>query len=125
MKSRYSILLGVGTVIGLFFLVTMINSNNATDLTYIFTGILLVGGYITTYTSNIKKSRVALIAGIGVSILLIFYQLFVDKLYGSGSLNLIAFLIIPGFVMLIGGFIAKITKNEFKHLLEDLNISKS
>ena len=44
MKSRYSILLGVGTVIGLFFLVTMINSNNANDLTYIFTGILLVGG---------------------------------------------------------------------------------
>ncbi|MGB9200266.1 hypothetical protein [Methanobacterium sp.] len=73
----------------------------------------------------LKKSRVALIAGIGVSILLIFYQLFVDKLYGSGSLNLIAFLIIPGFVMLIGGFIAKITKNEFKHLLEDLDISKS
>ncbi|MGB7968467.1 MAG: hypothetical protein WCF28_02705 [Methanobacterium sp.] len=125
MKSRYSILLGVGTVIGLFFLVTMINSNNANDLTYIFTGILLVGGYITTYTSNIKKSRVALIAGIGVSILLILYQLFVDKLYGSGLLNLIAFLIIPGFVMLIGGFIAKITKNEFKHLLEDLDISKS
>ena len=125
MKSRYSILLGVGTVMGLFFLVTMVNSNNTTDLTYIFTGILLVGGYITTYTSNIKKSRLALIAGIGVSMILIVYQLFIDKLYGSGSLNLVAFLIIPGLVMIIGGFIAKITKNEFKHLLEDLNISKS
>jgi peptidoglycan/LPS O-acetylase OafA/YrhL len=125
MKSRYSILLGVGTVIGLFFLVTLFNSNNAIDLTYIFTGVLLVGGYLTTYTSNIKKSRVALIAGIGVSMILIVYQLFIDKLYGSGSLNLVTFLIIPGFVMLIGGFIAKITKNEFKHLLEDLNISKS
>jgi peptidoglycan/LPS O-acetylase OafA/YrhL len=125
MRSRYSILLGVGTVIGLFFLVILVNSSNATYLTYIFAGILLVGGYITTYTSNIKKSRVALIAGLGVSIILIVYQLFIDKLYGSGSLNLIAFLIIPGFIMLIGGFIAKITKNEFKHLLEDLNISKS
>ena len=125
MKSRYSILLGLGTVIGLFFLVTLFNSNNAIDLTYIFTGVLLVGGYLTTYTSNIKKSRVALIAGIGVSMILIVYQLFIDKLYGSGSLNLVTFLIIPGFVMLIGGFIAKITKNEFKHLLEDLNISKS
>ena len=125
MKSRYSILLGLGTVIGLFFLVTLFNSNNAIDLTYIFTGVLLVGGYLTTYTSNIKKSRVALIACIGVSMILIVYQLFIDKLYGSGSLNLVTFLIIPGFVMLIGGFIAKITKNEFKHLLEDLNISKS
>jgi hypothetical protein len=56
--------------------------------------------------------------------ILIVHQLFIDKLYGSGSLNLVAFLIIPGFVMLIGGFTAKITKNEFKHLLEDLNISK-
>jgi hypothetical protein len=125
MKSRYSILLGIGIVIALFFLVTRPNSNNGIDLTYIFTGILLVGGYITTYTSNIKKSRVVLIAGLGVSILLIVYQLFIDKLYGSGSLNIVAFLIIPGFVMIIGGFIAKITKNEFKHLLEDLNITNS
>ena len=103
----------------------MVNSSNATDLTLIFTAILLVGGYITTYTSNIRKSRVTLIAGLGVSILLIIYQLFMDKLYGTGSLNLIAFLIIPGFIMVIGGFIAKITKNEVKHLLEDLNISRS
>jgi peptidoglycan/LPS O-acetylase OafA/YrhL len=125
MKSRYSILLGAGTVIGLFFLVTLANSSNTTYLTFIFTGILLVGGYIATYTSNIKKSRVALIAGLLVSVLLIIYQLFIDKLYGSGSLNLVAFLIIPGFIMLMGGFIAKITKNEFKHLLEDLNISRS
>ncbi len=125
MRSRYSILLGAGTVIGLFFLVTLVNSSSTTYLTYILTGILLVGGYIATYTSNIKKSRVALIAGLVVSILLIVYQLFIDKLYGSGSLNLVAFLIIPGFIMAIGGFIAKITKNEFKHLLEDLHISRS
>jgi hypothetical protein len=125
MKSRYSILLSVGTVTGLFYLITMFNSNNATDLTVIFTAILLVGGYVATYTSNIGKSRVALIAGLGVSILLIIYQLFMDKLYGTGSINLIVFLIIPGFIMLIGGFIAKITKNEVKHLLEELNISRS
>lgn len=125
MRSRYSMLLGAGIVISLFFLVTLVNSSNATYLTYIFAGILLVGGYIATYTSNIKKSRVALIAGLVVSILLIVYQLFIDKLYGSGSLNLVAFLVIPGFIMMIGGFIAKITKNEFKHLLEDLNISRS
>ena len=124
MRSRYSMLLGAGIVISLFFLVTLVNSSNATYLTYIFAGILLVGGYIATYTSNIKKSRVALIAGLVVSILLIVYQLFIDKLYGSGSLNLVAFLVIPGFIMMIGGFIAKITKNEFKHLLEDLNISE-
>ena len=43
----------------------MVNSSNATDLTLIFTAILLVGGYITTYTSNIR-TRVALIAGLGV-----------------------------------------------------------
>ena len=125
MKSRYSILLGIVTVIGLLFLVTKVDSTNASGLTYIFTFILLVGGYITTYTSNIKKSRVALIAGLGVSILLIMYQLFIDNLYGAGSFNLIAFLTIPGLIMLLGGFFAKITKNELKHLLEDLNISKS
>lgn len=103
----------------------MIDSNNASYLTYIFTGILLVGEYITTYTSNINKSRVALITGLGVSILLIVYQLFIDKLYGAGSFDLIAFLTITGLIMLLGGFIAKITKNEVKHLLEDMNISKS
>ncbi len=125
MKSRYSILLGVGIVIGLFYLATMFNSSNSDYLTYIFAGILLIGGYIATYTSNIKKSRVALIAGLGVSILLIVYQLFINHLHGTGSLNLIAFLVIPGFIMLIGGFIAKITKNVFKHLLEDLLLSRS
>ena len=112
-------------VIGLFYFVTMVNSSNSDYMTYIFTAILLVGGYITTYTSNIKKSRVALIAGLGVSILLIVYQLFINHLYGTGSINLIAFLTIPGFIMLIGGFIAKITKNIFKHLLEDLKLSRS
>ena len=65
MRSRYSMLLGAGIVISLFFLVTLVNSSNATYLTYIFAGILLVGGYIATYTSNIKKSRVALIGRAG------------------------------------------------------------
>lgn len=125
MKSRYSISLGIATVLILFFMVSLINLENPVDQTYLFTIILLVGGYITTYTSNIRKSRVALIAGIGVSILLILYQLFINKTVLSGSVNLISFLIIPGFIMVIGGFIAKITKNEMKYLLNALNITKS
>jgi peptidoglycan/LPS O-acetylase OafA/YrhL len=125
MKSRYSISLGIITVIILFFMVSLINLENPVYQTYLFTIILLVGGYITTYTSNIRKSRVALIAGIGVSILLILYQLFINKTVLTGSVSLISFLIIPGFIMVIGGFIAKITKNEMKHLLKALNITKS
>ncbi len=125
MKSRYSISLGIATVLILFFMVSLINWENPMDQTYLFTIILLVGGYITTYTSNIRKSRVALIAGMGVSILLILYQLFINKTVLSGSVSLISFLIIPGFIMVIGGFIAKITKNEMKYLLNALNITKS
>ena len=125
MKSRYSISLGIVTVLILFFMVSLINWENPMDQTYLFTIILLVGGYITTYTSNIRKSRVALIAGMGVSILLILYQLFINKTVLSGSVSLISFLIIPGFIMVIGGFIAKITKNEMKYLLNALNITKS
>jgi hypothetical protein len=124
MKSRYSILLGIGIVIGLFFMVNLVIWDNTTLPTDLFLVILLVGGYIATYTSNIQKSRVALISGIGVSILLIIYQLFINKI-GSVSVNLISFVIIPGFVMLIGGFIAKNTKNEMDNLLKNLSRTRS
>jgi hypothetical protein len=125
MKSRFSILLGIGIVIGLFFMVNLVIWNNTTLPTYLFLVILLVGGYAATYTSNIQKSRVALISGIGVSILLIIYQLFINKIFSSVPVNLISFLIIPGFVMLIGGFIAKITKNQMDYLLKNLYRTRS
>jgi len=125
MKSRYSILLGMGIVIGLFILVNLVIWDNANLPTDIFLVILLVGGYMATYTSNIRKSRVALISGMGVSILLIIYQLFINKIVNYVSVNLISFVIIPGFVMLIGGFIAKITKHEMDTLLNNLHRTKS
>jgi hypothetical protein len=105
-------------------MVNLVIWDNTTLPTDLFLVILLVGGYIATYTSNIQKSRVALISGIGVSILLIIYQLFINKI-GSVSVNLISFVIIPGFVMLIGGFIAKNTKNEMDNLLKNLSRTRS
>ena len=125
MKSRYSILLGIGIVIGLFFIVNLVMWDNTALPTDLFLVILLVGGYTATYTSNIQKSRVALISGIGVSILLIIYQLFINKIVSSVSVNLISFVIIPGFVMLIGGFIAKSTKNKMDSLLKNLYRTRS
>ena len=124
MKSRYSISLGIGFVIGLFFLVNLVIWNNIILTTDLFLIILLAGGYISTYTSNIGKSRVALISGIGVSILLIIYQLLFNRA-SSNEVDLISFLIVPGFVMLIGGFIAKNTKIQMHKLLNDLSHSKS
>ncbi|MFY9637929.1 MAG: hypothetical protein WAK14_03885 [Methanobacterium sp.] len=125
MKSRYSILLGIGIVIGLFFMVNLVVWDNTALPTDLFLVILLVGGYAATYTSNIQKSRVALISGIGVSIVLIIYQLFINKIVSSVSVNLISFAIIPGFVMLIGGFIAKITKNKMDSILKNLYRTRS
>ncbi|HEX7468384.1 MAG TPA: hypothetical protein VF324_07355 [Methanobacterium sp.] len=125
MKSRYSILLGIGIVIGLFFIVNLVIWDNTALPTDLFLVILLVGGYTATYTSNIQKSRVALISGIVVSILLIIYQLFINKIVSSVSVNLISFVIIPGFVMLIGGFIAKNTKNKMDSILKNLYRTRS
>lgn len=125
MKSRYSILLGIGIVIGLFFIVNLVIWDNTALPTDLFLVILLIGGYIAIYTSNIQKSRVALISGIGVSILLIIYQLFINKIVSSVPVNLISFVIIPGFVMLIGGFIAKSTKNKMDSILKNLYKTRS
>ena len=125
MKSRYSILLGIGIVIVLYFVVNLVKWDNTALPTDLFLVILLIGGYIATYTSNIQKSRVALISGIGVSILLIIYQLFINKIVSSVPVNLISFVIIPGFFMLIGGFIAKITKNEMDTLLKNLSRTRT
>lgn len=124
MKSIYNISLGIGFVIGLFFLVNLVIWNKPTLSTDLFLVILLVGGYISTYTSNIGKSRVALISGICVSILLIIYQLLFNRA-STNEVDLISFLIIPGFVMLIGGFIAKNTKVQMHRFLNNLNQSKS
>ena len=125
MKSRYSILLGIGFVIGLFFIVNLVIWDNSYVTTDLFLVILLAGGYITTYTSNIGKSRVALISGIGVSIILVIYQLFINKTSSTSEVSLISFLIIPGFLMLIGGFVAKNTKVKMTNLLNNLSQSKS
>ena len=125
MKSIYSILLGIGFVIGLCFMVNLVIWDNSSFTTDIFLLILLAGGYITTYTSSIGKSRVALISGIGVSIILIIYQLFINKTSITSEVSLISFLIIPGFFMLIGGFIAKNTKVKMTNLLNHLSHNKS
>jgi len=125
MKSRYSILLGIGFVIGLFFIVNLVIWDNSYVTTDLFLVILLAGGYITTYTSNIGKSRVALISGIGVSIILVIYQLFINKTSSTSEVSLISFLIISGFLMLIGGFVAKNTKVKMTNLLNNLSQSKS
>ncbi len=117
MKSRYSILLGMVVVTGSLLITNKIFLNNTNSVSNLFVLILLFGGYITTYTSNIGKSRVALIAGIGVSILLITYQLSMDKSVLLNPLNTISFLIIPGFIMLIGGFLAKLTQKEIYPML--------
>jgi hypothetical protein len=125
MKSRYSILLGTGIVIGFMFLVNLTIWDNPPLTTDLFLFILLAGGYITTYTSNIGKSRIALISGICVSVVLIIYQLFINKTYSSSFVDLISFLIIPGSIMVIGGFIAKITKIQMDTLLNNLSFIKS
>ncbi len=125
MKSRYSIILGAGIVIGLFFIINLFNWNNSSVTTDLFLLILLAGGYISTYTSNIGKSRVALISGIVVSILLVVYQLVLKKTVSTTEVDLISFLIIPGFVMMIGGFIAKNTRVQMDTILNSLNQTKS
>ena len=125
MKNRYSILLGIGFVIGLFFMVNLVIWDNSWVKTDLFLVILLAGGYITTYSSNIGKSRVALISGIGVSIILIIYQLFINKTSSTSEVSLISFLIVPGFFMIIGGFVAKNTKVKMTNLLNSLSQSKS
>ncbi len=117
MKSRYSISLGIGIVIGLLFVENLIIWDDPSVTTDLSIFILLLGGYIATYTSNIGKARVALISGIGVSVVLIAYQIFNNKTLITSSVDLISFLIIPGTVMLIGGFIAKFTKKGIKNLL--------
>ncbi|MBZ2166446.1 hypothetical protein [Methanobacterium spitsbergense] len=125
MKSRYSILLATGIVIGFIFLVNLVILNNPPLTTDLFLFILIVGGYIATYTSNIGKSRIALISGMCVSVVLIIYQLFVNKTYSSSFVDFICFLIIPGLIMVIGGFIAKITKIQMDTLLNNLSFIKS
>lgn len=118
MKNRYSIILGMVSVVSLLYIVNLISSYNAVAANF-FLVVLLLGGYLTTYTSNMGKSRVAMISGLGVSIVLLTYQIAVSKADFS-TLDLISFIVIPGFVMLIGGFISKITKNEMDELLHAL-----
>ena len=125
MKSRYSILLSTGIVIGVMFLANLIIWENPPLTTDLFLAILLAGGYIATYTSNVGKSRVALISDICVSIVLIIYQLFINKSNSASFVDLISFLIIPGLIMLIGGYIAKITKIQMDILLNNLSFIKS
>ena len=125
MKSIYSILLGIGFVIGLCFMVNLVIWDNLWVTTDLFLVMLLAGGYITTYSSNIGKSQVALISGMRVSIILIIYQLFINKTSSTSEVSLISFLIIPGFFMLIGGFVAKNTKVKMTNLLNSLSQSKS
>jgi drug/metabolite transporter (DMT)-like permease len=125
MKSRYSILLSSGIVLGVMFLANIFISENPPLTTDLFLFILFAGGYIATYTSDIGKSRVALISGICVSIVLIIYQLFINKSYSASLVALISFLIIPGVIMVIGGYIAKITKIQMDTFLNNLSFIKS
>jgi hypothetical protein len=110
MKNRYGILLGMVIVIGLFAIVNSIFWYSSSAITNSFVLILLFGGFIATFTSKSGKARVGLISGLGVSIVLIIYSVLNNKTVPVSSVDLISYLIIPGFMMCIGGFVAKLMK---------------
>lgn len=119
MRIRYSILLGTVVVSGLFFLADAIFWNNNSITTNLFIIILLLGGYLVTYTSNTVKSRTAIFSGFMVGIVLIAYQIIINRV-SVDAVSLIGYMILPGFFMMIGGFTAKITKKQMDAIINNL-----
>ncbi len=107
-------------VTGLFFLVDAIFFNNNPITTNLFIIILLAGGYLVTYKSKNIKTRNAIFAGFSVGMVLIIYQLFTNRSMVD-VLNVLGYLFLPGFFMMIGGFTAKITKKQMDELVGHLN----
>ena len=128
MRNRYSILLGTVMVSSLFFLANAIFWNNNSITTNLFIIILIAGGYIVTYTSSTLKSRTAIFSGFTVGMVLIVYQILINRV-SIDPVNWIGYVILPGFFMMIGGFTAKITKKQmvetFDNLLKRKNEDKS
>lgn len=108
MKYRYSILSGIVIVSGLLIATYPIFFNDPSIASILFILILLIGGYAATSLSTIKKARIGLISGLGVSVVLILYFMLHKKIVPVSSLTLVSSLIIPGFTMYIGGLIAKL-----------------
>ncbi len=108
MKYCYSILSGIVIVMGLLLVVYPVFFSDPSILPILFISILFLGGYVATSLSKSKKARVGLISGLGVSALLLCYILLHKKTVPTSSLDLISSLIIPAFIMCIGGFIAKL-----------------
>lgn len=118
MRNRYSIIFGTVMVTGLLFLVETVVHNNNSLTTNLFIIILLAVGYIVTYTSSTLKTRTAIFSGFSVGIIIMIYQLLFNRSVLDPTI-LIAYLILPGFFMMIGGFTAKITKKQIVKLTED------
>lgn len=117
MRNRYSIFLGTVIVAGLFFLVDSIFYNNNSLTTNLFIIILLLGGYVVTYTSSTLKTRTAIFSGLSVGMVLMIYQLIFNR-SAIGLTVILAYFILPGFFMMIGGFTAKLTNKQMKELLD-------
>ena len=118
MRSRYSVILGTGIVSGFFLFFNAIFWSNSTLVTNLFMVTLLIGGYMVTYTSNIGKTRLAIFSGIGVGITLIIYQAVVNKTLETSLLT--SYLLMPAFFMMLGGFTAKLTREQMDELLSNL-----
>lgn len=128
MRNRYSILLGTVVVSGLFFLSDTIFWNNSSITTNLFILTLLAGGYLVTYTSSTVKSRTAIFSGFTVGIVLIIYQILFNKMSVNPA-GLLGYMVLPGFFMMLGGFTAKVTKNQMSELVDHFikrnNLEKS
>ncbi|SCG85961.1 hypothetical protein [Methanobacterium congolense] len=114
MKNRYSILSGTVIVLGLFILLNTVFWDNPTVLTDSFVLVLIMGGFVATFTSPGTKARAGLISGLGVSIILIPYTLINSTFVPVTAGTLLNLLVLPGFMMCIGGYIAKLVKMEIK-----------
>ena len=119
MRNLYSIFLGTFMVAGLFFLVDALFYSNNSLTTNLFIIILVLGGYLVTYTSNTLKTRTAIFSGFFVGIVLIVYQIIFNS-SAFDPLAMVGYLLLPGFFMMIGGFSAKITQKQMEELVDHL-----
>ena len=115
MKNRYSILLGMGIVLGISIPLDTFLWYNSTLLTDLFIVILLMGGFVSTFTSPGTKARVGLLSGLGVSLILTAYTIMNSAVVPVSLGILMSSLILPGVIMCIGGYIAKLVKMEMHH----------
>jgi len=115
MKNRYSILLGMGIVMGISIPLDTFLWYNSTLLTDLFIVSLFMGGFVSTFTSPGTKARVGLISGLGVSFIFTAYTLMNSTTVPVSLGILMSSLILPGVIMCIGGYLAKLVKMEMSH----------